>query len=82
MKCEYAKQSYKVLFFCGGGGGPSDWLISIDLSSIQLILSSVISSLLLSPFGEFVHFDIFSVPEFPFGTFFIVSISLLRVPIY
>lgn len=63
------------------GVGPSDWLISIDLSSIQLILSSVISSLLLSPFGEFVHFDIFSVPEFPFGTFFIVSISL-RVPIY
>lgn len=56
-----------MLFF--GGVGPSDWLISTDLSSIQLILSSVISSLLLSPFGEFLNFDIFSVPEFPFGTF-------------
>lgn len=69
LKCEYAKQSYKVLFF-GGGRGASDWLISIHLSSVQPILSSVISSLLLNPFGEFLNFDIFSVPEFPFGTFF------------
>lgn len=57
-------------FFSGGGRGASDWLISIHLSSVQPILSSVISSLLLNPFGEFLNFDIFSVPEFPFGTFF------------
>lgn len=52
------------------GGGPFRFNFYWSLFHSAEVLSSVISSLLLSPFGEFLNFDIFSVPEFPFGTFF------------
>lgn len=61
----------------------SDWIISINLASSFLILSSAHSNLLLS-FSRDFSFQLlyFSTPEFLFGSIFIISVSLLIFSIF
>lgn len=66
---------FTIFSFCS-----SDWLISIDLPSNSLILSSVYSNLFLKPFSDLLQLLYFSVSEILFYNFyiFIVILFLLR----
>lgn len=57
----------------------SDWIISIDLLSSLLVLCSACLNLLLSPYSEFLKFQLldFLAPEFLFRSFFRTLMSLL-----
>lgn len=54
---------FTIFSFCS-----SDWLISIDLPSNSLILSSVYSNLFLKPFSDLLQLLYFSVSEILFAS--------------